>query len=92
MKNFNEHRYTKAKERVEQIKSFYSNLIAYCVVIPLLVYLNFRTTEFPWAIFPAVGWGLGLVGHWMTAYGHNPLFGKEWEEHKIQEFMNDTEF
>ncbi|RIV32798.1 histidine kinase [Flagellimonas lutimaris] len=92
MENSNEHRYARAKERVENIKSFYHNLIAYCIVIPLLVYLNFRTTEFPWAIFPAIGWGLGLVGHWMTAYGQNPFFGKEWEERKIQEFMNDKEF
>ena len=92
MENLNEHRYAKAKKRVECIKSFYSNLIAYCLVIPLLAYLNYRTTDFPWAIFPAIGWGLGLVGHWMTAYGNNPLFGKEWEERKIQEFMNDKEF
>lgn len=92
MKNVNEHRYTRAKERVENLKSFYQSLIAYCVVIPVLIYVNYRTTSFPWAIFPAVGWGLGLVSLWMTAYGHNPIFGKEWEERKIQEFMNDKEF
>lgn len=92
MENSKAYNYARAKERVAEIKSFYSNLIAYCLVIPLLVYLNFKTTDFPWSIFPAVGWGLGLVGHWMTAYGHNPVFGKEWEERKIQEFMNDKEF
>ncbi|MBO0329455.1 2TM domain-containing protein [[Muricauda] lutisoli] len=92
MENFEEQRYARAKERVERIKSFYSNLTAYFLVIPLLAYLNFRTTGFPWSIFPAIGWGLGLVGHWMTAYGQNPIFGKEWEERKIQELMSNKEF
>ncbi|NVN18630.1 histidine kinase [Muricauda sp. HICW] len=92
MKNVNEHRYTRAKERVENLKSFYQSLIAYCVVIPVLIYINHRTTDIPWAIFPAVGWGFGLFSLWMTAYGHNPIFGKDWEERKIQEFMNDKEF
>ncbi|WP_041801196.1 2TM domain-containing protein [Flagellimonas ruestringensis] len=92
MKKPDEHRYNRAKERVENIKSFYYSLIAYCIVIPFLVYINFRTTDIPWAIFPAIGWGLGLVSQWTTAYGHNLLFGKEWEERKIQELMNDKEF
>ncbi|NDV15962.1 histidine kinase [Muricauda sp. TY007] len=92
MENATELRYAKAKEKVECIKSFYYNLTAYLIVIPLLGYINYSTTSFPWIIFPAVGWGLGLIGHWMSAYGHNPLFGKEWEERKIQELMNDKEF
>ncbi|MDF0706148.1 MAG: 2TM domain-containing protein [Bacteroidota bacterium] len=93
MENSSEQRYSRAKERVEQIKSFYYNLAAYCLVIPTLVYINYKTTSgIPWSIFPAIGWGLGLVGHWMNAYGHNFILGKGWEERKIQEFMNDKEF
>jgi len=92
MENFNEYRYTKAKERVEAIKGFYGNLLSYCIVIPFLVYLNYHTTSFPWAIFPALGWGFGLIGHWMNAYGYNPILGKDWEERKIKEFMDRSEF
>lgn len=85
-------RYQKAKERVEAIKGFYGNLTAYCIVIPFLVWLNFRSTSFPWAIFPALGWGFGLLMHGIEAYGYNPLWGKNWEEKKIKELMDNDEF
>lgn len=85
-------RYQKAKERVEAIKGFYGNLTAYCIVIPFLVWLNFRSTSFPWAIFPALGWGFGLLMHGMEAFGYNPLWGKNWEEKKIKELMENDEF
>jgi len=87
-----EKRYQKAKERVEAIKGFYGNLTAYCIVIPFLVWLNFRTTSFPWAIFPAMGWGFGVLMHGMEAYGYNPLWGKSWEERKIKELMDNDKF
>ena len=82
-------RYLRAKEKVEKIKGFYSNLISYLIVIPVLAYVNFRTTDFPWVIFPALGWGFGVVVHGMEAYGYNPFMGKNWEERKIREFMDN---
>ncbi|WP_297702756.1 2TM domain-containing protein [uncultured Eudoraea sp.] len=85
-------RYQKAKERVESIKGFYGNLTAYCIVIPFLIWLNFKSTSFPWAIFPALGWGFGLLMHGMEAYGYNPLWGKNWEEKKIKELMDNDKF
>lgn len=85
-------RYEKAKERVEAIKGFYGNLTSYCIVIPILIFINFKTTEFPWAIFPALGWGFGLVMHGMEAFGYNPLYGRKWEERKIKELMEDDDF
>jgi hypothetical protein len=85
-------RYEKAKERVEAIKGFYGNLTAYCIVIPFLAFINYRTTSFVWVIFPAVGWGFGLLGHGLKAYGYNPLFGKNWEERKMKEYMEDDNF
>ncbi len=83
-------RYLRAKEKVEGIKGFYGNLLAYCIVIPILVFLNYRTTDFPWAIFPAIGWGFGLVLNGLYAFGHNLIFGKEWEERKIKEYMQNS--
>jgi sensor histidine kinase YesM len=81
-------RYQKAKERVEAIKGFYGNLTAYIIVIPFLVWLNFRTTDFPWVIFPIVFWGIGVATHGLEAHGYNPLWGKRWEERKIRELMD----
>ncbi|WP_313777837.1 2TM domain-containing protein [Flagellimonas meishanensis] len=87
-----EKRYLKAKERVKNIKDFYSNLIAYCIVIPFLWWLNLRTTDFLWAFFPTLGWGFGVLAHGMEAFGYNPLWGKRWEERKIQELMDKDGF
>lgn len=83
-----EKRYLKAKERVKGIKDFYSNLITYCIVIPFLWWLNLRTSDFLWALFPTLGWGFGVIAHGMEAFGYNPLWGKKWEERKIQELMD----
>ncbi|MFD2098204.1 2TM domain-containing protein [Flagellimonas iocasae] len=85
-------RYAKAREHVKAIKDFYSNLIAYCVVIPFLWWINFRTTDFLWAFFPTIGWGFGVLAHGMEAYGYNPLWGKRWQERKIQELMDNEDF
>ena len=85
-------KYERAKERIDAMKGFYMNLVVYCIVIPCLALLNYYTTDFPWVIFPALGWGLGLTAHGLEAYGHNPLYGKKWEERKIQELMNDNDF
>ena len=85
-------RYSKAKEHVEQLKGFYGNLTAYCIVIPCLAILNYYTTSFPWVIFPTLGWGFGVTVHGMEVFGYNPLWGKRWEERKIRKFMDDDKF
>ncbi|QLG44012.1 2TM domain-containing protein [Costertonia aggregata] len=86
----NNRKYQKAKEKVEAIKGFYGNLLAYCIVIPILALVNYVTTNFPWVIFPALGWGFGLAMHGFGAYGYSPFFGKAWEERKIKEFMQKS--
>ncbi|MGJ8659489.1 MAG: 2TM domain-containing protein [Cellulophaga fucicola] len=90
--HLDEKRYQRAKERVEKIKGFTYNLVSYCFVIPFLIWLNYRTTDFPWSVFPAFGWGLGLAAHGMEAFGYNPLFGRNWENRKIKEYMEDDKF
>ena len=84
--------YKKAKERVEKLKGFYGNLLAYCIVIPFLAVLNYQTTSFPWVIFPIFGWGIGVAAHGMEAFGYNPLWGKKWEERRIRKYMEDDDF
>ncbi len=77
--------YVRAKERVDQLKGFYSNLVSYCCVIPFLIFINLKTnTHFQWFWFPMFGWGIGLAFHAFETFG----YGKSWEEKKIQEIMN----
>ncbi|PNQ72186.1 histidine kinase [Hanstruepera neustonica] len=82
--NSQEEAYYKAKKRVEEIKGFYGNIISYMVVIPFLIFINYRTSwEFQWFWFPALGWGMGIVFHAFGVFG----YGKNWEERKIKEIM-----
>ena len=83
-------KYIRAVERVEEIKGFYSSLIAYCLVIPFLIYINLTyVPQFHWFWFPIMGWGIGLVFSGFKAFAYNPFLGKNWEERKIQEYMNE---
>lgn len=82
-------RYRSAKKQVEKLKAFYLHLGIYLVFIPVLIYLNFLSkVGFPWAIFPILGWGFGILGHASETFDYNPIFGKNWEERKIQNIMN----
>ena len=77
--------YARAKKRVEELKGFYGNLTAYCIVIPTLAIINYNTFwGFQWFWFPMLGWGLGLSFHAFGVFG----YGKTWEERKIQEIVN----
>lgn len=76
--------YERASRRVKEIKEFYGSLISYCIVIPVLVFINFRTfSGFQWFWFPMLGWGMGLVFHAFRVFG----YGSSWEERKIQEIL-----
>lgn len=76
--------YYRAKKRVEQLKGFYGNLISYCCVIPVLIFINLTyMPEFQWFWFSAVGWGFGLSMHAFQTFG----YGANWEEKKIQEIL-----
>lgn len=76
--------YVRAKDKVKKLKEFYSSLISYCIVIPFLAFINYKTSDFQWFWFPALGWGMGLVFHGFQVLG----FAKDWEERKINEIMN----
>ena len=79
--------YYNAKQKVEELKGFYGSLISYCVVIPFLIFINLKySSDFQWFWFPAFGWGFGLFMQALRIYGYG--FNKNWEERKIQEFMN----
>jgi hypothetical protein len=86
----NEERYFKARKRVEEIKGFYGNLIAYIVVNTGFLVLNLLTSpKHLWFFWPMIGWGIGLAIHGMKVFNCLPFLGKDWEEQKIKEFMDN---
>lgn len=83
--------YYKAKDRVIEIKKFYTGLMSYVVFISLLAGLNYYINEFrhPWFLWAAFGWGIGLLFQAAKAFNWNPFFGKDWEDRKMKELMDD---
>lgn len=80
--------YIRAKNRVEEVKGFYSHLITYIVVNVFLAIINFFTAPgFWWFLFISFFWGIGLVAHGASVFMKRGFFSKEWEERKIKEYM-----
>lgn len=78
--------YERAVKRVKELKGFYGNLISYCIVIPFLIIINVLTSpQHLWFYWPMLGWGIGLAAHGMNVFA----IGKNWEEKKIREIMNN---
>jgi len=88
--NTEQERYLIAQKRVKRIKGFYTHLSIYCVIIPVIIFVNLKyEPHFHWFWFSLCGWGIGLFFHWFSVFGLNLVgLGKNWEEKKIKEFMN----
>ncbi|WP_298993427.1 2TM domain-containing protein [uncultured Polaribacter sp.] len=86
-----EQKYFKAKKRVNDIKGFYVHLFIYLITIPIIITVNLMfVPSFHWFWFSVLGWGMGLFFHWLGVFGFQKLgLGKDWEEKKIKEFMNE---
>jgi hypothetical protein len=88
-------RYDLAYKRVKRIKGFYIHLLVYIIVNSFIIISNYNqnwTNDenfWQWQNFSTVlFWGIGLLAHGMSVFGRNMFFGKNWEEKKIQEFMD----
>ncbi len=85
-------RYRRAKRRVEALKGFYIHGAVYVLVNAVLVVINLTTsTDYLWFVWPLLGWGAGLAGHAVGIFGIPGVFGRDWEERKIQEYMEQEQ-
>lgn len=89
-----EDKYAAAERKVKRLKGFYTHLIVYLCVNIFIIFVNisdlspgesyFKMENF----FTAFFWGIGLLAHGLSVFGHLFFFGSDWEEKKIQEFMD----
>ncbi len=91
IENTNKSSYQRAKERVDKLRDFYIHATIYSIFVIFFIWLNIRSSDFPWAIFPIAGWGLGLLVHASETFEYNIFFGKKWEARKIREMMKEEE-
>lgn len=84
--------YLRARNHVEELKNFYYSLLSYCLVIPFLIFINYKTYwGFQWFWFPMFGWGIGLAIQAFKVFVSNKTFGGNWERRKIEQFMREEE-
>ena len=60
-----------ARKRAKAKTGFYIHLIVYIIVNILLVsiwYITLDSSEFPWFVFPLIGWGIALVIHGIVTF------------------------
>lgn len=103
MENLQNKKLIRAKQRIEEIKKFYKHVVAYILVNLFLAFIwNFSFKIFGnfivsnqfdggadsyipiWLI-----WGIFLALHGIKTFYFPNLFGKDWEERKIDEFMKE---
>jgi transcriptional regulator with XRE-family HTH domain len=70
---------------VRKVKGFYIHLLQYVLLIILLCTINLMTNpHFLWFIFPAMGWGIGILAHAAAIFGWFPFFAPTWEKRQVE--------
>ncbi len=92
IENTSEQKYKRAKARMEKMKGFYQHLAIYAIFVVVFIWLNLKSgSNFPWAIFPIAGWGIGILGHASETFEYSIFFGKDWERRKIRKLMDEED-
>jgi uncharacterized integral membrane protein len=86
-------RYEDAVKKVKKLKGFYTHAIVYLVINIMLVIVNVQNLEPGESYFQfknfitAFFWGIGLLAHAMGTFIPYFILGKDWEERKINQLM-----
>lgn len=94
-----EQRYIFAKNKVEKISKFYKHLSVYIVVnLFLSAFFVIKDVQDGDTLSEAIlnfgnfkilfYWGIAIVINAINVFGFNIFFGKDWEDRKIKEYMN----
>ncbi len=71
-----------AKQRVKELKDFYTHLSSYVAVNLFLFGLNIVTgPDTFWFVYPLMGWGIGIIIHAWDVFGTST----QWESRKMEE-------
>lgn len=74
-----------AMRHVERLRRFYRGVMIYVVVIAALAGLNATTSPHRWwVLWPALGWGFGLLVRAATTFDWLPFLGPDWERRQIE--------
>ncbi|MBF4507957.1 2TM domain-containing protein [Flavobacterium sp. JLP] len=95
----NDESFNIAYRKVKKIKGFYSHLKVYIIVNLIIIVSNLSRDFsmikfndnglFDWNTYStAFYWGIALLIHAFSVFGLDIFFNRDWEQKKIQEYMN----
>ena len=90
-----EAKYYEAAKRVKKIKGFYTHALVYVIINIMIVILNIQNLNVGESYFKLENfftlffWGFGLLAHGLSVFLPNFIFGQDWEEKKIKQFMEE---
>ena len=86
-------KYRRAKERVEEIRKFYGKVASAMVTILIVASINYYFNEWrnAWFLWVVFGLSISLFFKANKIFNLNPFMGRDWEERKIQEFLQHEE-
>jgi transcriptional regulator with XRE-family HTH domain len=77
-----------ALAHVRKLKWFYIHLAQYVIVVCFLAIVNLRTSpQYIWAIWPALGWGVGILFHGLRVFDKIPFLNGEWERAQVEKYL-----
>lgn len=91
--------YNAAYKKVKKIKGFYGHLRVFIIVNIIIILSSLTRNNLTdgidfsglskWNTYStAFFWGIGLAAHALSVFGSEWFFGSDWEEKKIQKFMD----
>jgi transcriptional regulator with XRE-family HTH domain len=74
-----------ALKHVRKLKGFYIHLAQYVMVMSALLVINLITRpQHVWVVWPALGWGIGILFHALRVFERWSPFGAQWEKAQVE--------
>jgi len=74
-----------AFNQVRKLKGFYIHLAQYVLSISLLTCINlFYGNRQLWVHWVIIGWGFGVLFHWLQVSDRFSFFGSKWEKEQVE--------
>ena len=78
-----------AMRHVRKLSRFYRQLALYVLIIGMLTVINASTQRhYWWVVWPAFGWGLGLLFQANALFQWVPFLGADWERRQVEKRLN----
>lgn len=78
----------RARRHVAALKGFYIHLLMFVAVVLLLAIVNAATGGPWWVLWVLLGWGIGVLAHWLFVFAGSSRFVADWERRKVRELAD----